>query len=163
MKKIKILAILAIVCGLLIGSIHIESIAAGGPIRLRNQKPGMTYAYGIYFPDTGYICTTVSLGNRTTIAKYVLPKNLNKISFSKLKKSFPGVAAMSVGFYGGGKEKPANYKKYWDDIQINQNNSWSVETRADRLAQKVSDRDYHCNKTKFNILYQEARDGFDMI
>ena len=153
MNKIKILTVLSMMFGLLIMSVPVDSFAAGGsPIFLNSD--GSKWEKGIYFPDTGYVCTDYLNQAVYVTGKYVLPKNLNKTSLGKLKGSFPGV--IMEAYMGG---KPKNYQKSWANILINKPGGFKIGTNF-YAPVTVTKADNYCNKTKFDVMYKKYRKDF---
>ena len=157
MNKIKILTVLSMMFGLLIMSAPVDSFAERGTIRLRTKAAGYFGASGIYFPDTGYVCTNNMNRARDEIGKFVLPKNLNLKSLAKLKGTFPGVEMHSQEVYI--RNKRENYKKNWADIDINKDEylSWKIDTGFNAGPSKS---ELYCNRNKFDVMFKKYRADF---
>ena len=155
MNKIKILTVLSMMFGLLIMSVPVYSFAATRQIPL--QK---TNGYNAqYFPDTGYVCTYDFRGGKFLIGKYVLPKKLNKTTLGKLKGSFPGVFMVGQERYDNKVRK--NYVKIYDNIVINKTGGYKINnTVYDAEAENYDAAYEYCNRTKFDVQFQERRKGF---
>ena len=147
---IKMLILLAI---LILPTLIIESEAAGSSPILLNTYCDDGECQTVYFPKTGNLCTvTTSQYGNSDLEKIVIPKNLTKASYKKLKGTYYGRSlAKMANRYGNGKGN-YNWRIREENKVFNGNNDTFNQNGESNLYKAFLKYYNECNNNKLAVL-----------